>query len=107
MNIGIQHPIEGYSDDGIGIGGRSPIRIFFDETHVVVELNSPVLLLGMFENFTPGLIIVSNVDFFETTDYMSLYNTPATEKIPWHINSESVTIPVNFEQDNYKPHVGS
>ena len=40
------------------VGLWPPITILYDETHIVVELNSPVLLLGMFENFTPGLKIV-------------------------------------------------
>ena len=31
------------------------------ETHVVVELNSPVLLLGMFKNFSPGLEFVFGI----------------------------------------------
>ena len=31
------------------------------KTHVVVELNSPVLLLGMFKNFSPGLEFVFGI----------------------------------------------
>ena len=49
---------EGYSNDGVVmdlVWLWPPITILYDETHIVVELNSPVLLLGMIENFTPGL----------------------------------------------------
>ena len=41
-------------------------EMLFVETHVVVELNSPVLLLGMFENFTPALIKYDGIMLFSS-----------------------------------------